>query len=83
MTAAVTVYINGAMHHVRSGLSVASALLEKNCGPVLRHTEVKGAPRGVFCNMGVCFDCLVTIDGRGNVRACMTTVADGMRITTS
>lgn len=83
MTAAVTVYINGASHQVRPGLSVAAALLAENCGPPFRHSEIRGAPRGVFCNMGVCFDCLVTIDGRSNVRACMTTVADGMRIGTS
>jgi predicted molibdopterin-dependent oxidoreductase YjgC len=30
--------------------------------------------------MGVCFDCLVVVDGRPNVRACMTWVADGMRV---
>lgn len=39
-----------------------------------------GAARGVYCGMGVCFDCLVVVDGVPNTRACMTLVADGMRI---
>jgi len=43
-------------------------------------TNVRGEPRGVFCGMGVCYDCLVRIDGRASQRACMTKVAEGMRI---
>jgi predicted molibdopterin-dependent oxidoreductase YjgC len=43
---------------------------------------VTGAPRGPFCLMGVCFECLVEIDGRSNCCACMTQVAPGMRIVT-
>src|SRR5258708_15241035 len=39
-----------------------------------------GAPRGPFCGMGVCFDCLVTVDGRPNQRACLTKVASGMDV---
>lgn len=44
-----------------------------------RDTEKK-ATRGLFCGMGVCQDCLVTIDGRPNQRACMTPVRDGMAV---
>lgn len=36
-----------------------------------RSTRVYGRPRGVFCGIGVCFDCLITVDGRPNVRACL------------
>lgn len=43
-----------------------------------RTTRVEGRPRGLFCGIGVCFDCLVTVDGRPNQRACLTTVRDGM-----
>ena len=46
----------------------------------LRATAVTGEPRGVFCGMGVCFDCLVVIDGESSRRACMTFVAEGMRV---
>ncbi|PWS36477.1 FAD-dependent oxidoreductase [Falsiroseomonas bella] len=42
-----------------------------------RHTA-SGAPRGLWCGMGACFDCLVTIDGRANQRACLAKVAPGM-----
>ena len=40
-----------------------------------------GAPRGLHCGMGACFDCVVTVDGRIGQRACMTKVADGMVVT--
>lgn len=46
----------------------------------LRTTERRGQPRGLFCNMGICFDCLVQVDGRPNRRACQTVVADGMNV---
>jgi len=41
---------------------------------------VSGAPRAPYCMMGVCFDCLVTIDGVGNRQACLVRVTDGMAI---
>ena len=41
-----------------------------------------GAPRGLYCGMGLCHECLVTVDGVPNVRACMTPVRPGMRIDT-
>jgi predicted molibdopterin-dependent oxidoreductase YjgC len=34
----------------------------------------------MFCGIGVCFDCIVTIDGIANQRACITQLRDGMRI---
>jgi sarcosine oxidase subunit alpha len=46
----------------------------------LRLSEKYGAPRGLFCGMGVCQECRVTVDGVPNVRACMTLVAPGMRV---
>src|SRR5262245_9856501 len=39
-----------------------------------------GAPRGPFCGMGVCFDCLVTVNGRPGQRACLTKVEEGMDV---
>ncbi|GLZ79215.1 proline dehydrogenase [Actinorhabdospora filicis] len=42
-----------------------------------RTTRVEGSPRGLFCGIGVCFDCLVTINGRPNLRACLITVREG------
>ena len=63
------------------GETVAAALLASG-RQVLRRTARRGDPRGVFCGMGVCFDCLVQIDGRSNRQACLTTVADGMQVET-
>jgi predicted molibdopterin-dependent oxidoreductase YjgC len=46
----------------------------------LRKTARTQEPRGFFCGMGVCFDCLVTVDGRPGVRACMESAKPGMTI---
>jgi predicted molibdopterin-dependent oxidoreductase YjgC len=42
----------------------------------------RSSPRGVFCGMGICYDCVMTVDGVPNTRACMTPVRDGMRVET-
>ncbi len=63
----------------RPGDTVAAALLAGNHWQ-FRTTPVSGAPRGPFCMMGVCFECLVEIDGVANQQACMTEVRDGMTI---
>ena len=47
-----------------------------------RSTRRQGAPRGIFCGIGVCFDCLVTVDGRPNERACLVPAVDGLRVST-
>lgn len=64
-----------------AGQTVAAALLAAG-QRAFRITPQAHAPRGVFCGMGVCFDCLVTVDGKSNVRACITPVEAGMRIET-
>ena len=61
------------------GESVAAALLAAG-QRTLRLTAVGAAPRGVFCGMGVCFDCLVVIDGEPSRRACVTFVTEGMKV---
>jgi len=61
-----------------AGETVAAVLFAE--GEVETRTTVGGAPRGVFCGMGVCFDCLVVVDGVPNTRACMTWVRDGMEV---
>jgi sarcosine oxidase subunit alpha len=43
---------------------------------------VTGAPRAPYCLMGVCFDCLVTVDGVGSRQGCLVPVRDGMAIET-
>ncbi len=62
------------------GANLAAALLA--CGiEVFRSTPVSGAPRGPFCMMGACFDCLVEIDGVTR-QACMIEVKNGLDIKT-
>ncbi len=76
---AVTLLLAGRTVSVPADISVAAALLA-NGMEACRTTPVRGAARGPYCHMGVCFDCLVTIDGVPNRQACMTTVAEGMRV---
>ena len=78
---AVAITIDGVPFTARDGDSVAAALLAAGRN-ACRTTPVAGAARGPYCMMGVCFDCLVEIDGRPNVQGCMTRVAPGMCIVT-
>lgn len=64
----------------RPGDSVAAALVREGT-LTLRHSR-SGEPRGLFCGIGVCNDCLVTIDGRPNVRACVAPAEAGARVET-
>jgi predicted molibdopterin-dependent oxidoreductase YjgC len=59
-----------------AGQSVGAALIAAGhrSWRTTRHTK---APRGVFCGIGICFDCLVVVNGRPNQRACLTEVRDG------
>ena len=75
----VSITVDGRPVAAREGDSVAAALLAAG-SVACRTTAVTGAPRGPYCMMGVCFDCLVTVDGTANVQGCMTRVRDGMRI---
>ena len=77
----LTVHVDGEAVSAFAGESVAAVLLALG-RQTFRHTDKHRAPRGLFCGMGVCFDCLVTIDGTENVRACMTPVQEGMVIET-
>lgn len=75
MTAMVTLRINGASIKAEAGVTVASVLYQQQTA--LRVSPRLRAPRGLYCGMGVCFECAVTIDGQTQ-RACITQVRDGM-----
>ena len=75
----VTVTVDGVAVDAREGDTVAAALLAAGI-VAFRTTAIGGAPRGPYCLMGVCYECLVEIDGAPNRQACMTRVAPGMRI---
>lgn len=65
----------------RPGQSIGAALVAHG---ILswRTTRVQGRPRGLFCGIGVCFDCLVTVDGRPDQRACLVLAGPGMGVRT-
>ena len=75
----VTLTFEGQPVTARAGDSVAAAMLAAG-HLAARTTPVSGAPRGPFCLMGACFECLVEIDGEPNRQACMTPVAEGMQV---
>ena len=69
----------GSRVRARAGDTVAMALWAAGVA-ALRASSALGAPRGVFCNMGICYECLVRVDG-ASVRACTTVVRAGMVVT--
>jgi len=77
----VAIVIDGEPYTARAGDTVAAALLASG-RTALRTTAVRGVARGPFCLMGVCFDCLVAIDGQPAQQACAIAVAPGMRVET-
>ncbi|MGF1611821.1 MAG: (2Fe-2S)-binding protein [Kiloniellales bacterium] len=75
----VAITVNGDLLAVPAGMSLGAGLLLHGIR-VLRHSPHDQAPRGLFCGMGVCFECLVTVDGRPGQQACRLRVRDGMTI---
>lgn len=64
------------------GQTVGAALLAAGIRS-WRVTRSGGRPRGLFCGIGVCFDCLVDVNGDRAVRACLVPVRDGDEVRTS
>jgi len=75
----VRIIFEGKKLDVEKGLMVASALMVSG-NTNFRSSVVSGQPRGPFCMMGVCFECLIEIDGIPNQRACMIPVREAMKI---
>ena len=75
---AVTLTLDGRPVTGYEGESIATVLYAE--GHVATRSTRSGAPRGVYCGMGVCFDCLVVVDGIPNTRACVTWVCEGMEV---
>lgn len=77
----IVVQVNGQPTTAFTGETIATVLLAEGIR-AFRHTLKTGRPRGIFCGMGICYDCVVTVDGVPNVRACVTYVEEGMVIET-
>lgn len=61
------------------GESIAATLLANGIRK-LRVQEESGNPRGIYCNIGHCMECRVSVDGFSGIRACMTPVKEGITI---
>lgn len=75
----VTIYFEGKPVSAYEGEPIAVALA--NAGiKALHTTEKTKEPRGAYCMMGRCCDCMMIVDGKPNVRTCVTPVKDGMHV---
>lgn len=82
MTArAIAFTVDGEPYAAAEGQTLAAALLA--AGRAELRTSPSGAPRGLYCGIGICHECRVEVVGRGVVRSCLTPAADGMEILTS
>jgi hypothetical protein len=73
--------VDGRPLPVEPGQTIA-AVLHTGGMPAWRRTRVGDAPRGLFCGIGVCFDCLVMVNGRRSVRACLVEAQPGDAVST-
>jgi predicted molibdopterin-dependent oxidoreductase YjgC len=77
----IRIYVDGKEMEAYEGDMIASALLS-NGKKVFRLTKKEKKPRGVFCAIGRCTDCIMIVDGTPNIRTCITPVKEGMKIDT-
>jgi predicted molibdopterin-dependent oxidoreductase YjgC len=76
-----TFRFDGRELEARDGWTVGAALLAAGVRS-WRTTRNEGRPRGLFCGIGVCFDCLITVNGQPSVRACLVPVQPGDVVST-
>jgi len=71
--------LNGQSFRCPTGCTVAAALFLLG-RRTMRLSARDGTARSLFCGMGICYDCVMRIDGQSNVRACQTVVQPGMKV---
>lgn len=76
----VTIKVDGKEIAAVEGEPIAAALLAAGIRK-FRETAKDKKPRGIFCGIGRCTDCIMTVDGIPNVRTCVTPVREGMEVT--
>lgn len=77
----VSIWVDGQEIEAIEGEPIAAALLAAGIR-ILHYTPKYNHPRGIYCAIGRCTDCIMTVDGNPNVRTCVTPVEEGMRIET-
>ena len=75
----ITISFEGTEIQVAPEQTVAAALLSKG-HIILKNSVVSGQPRAAFCMMGVCFECLLVINGQPSQQSCLIQVREGMDI---
>ncbi|MFD2761154.1 (2Fe-2S)-binding protein [Lentibacillus juripiscarius] len=75
----VSFTFNGQTLQGRENESIAAALLANGIRTLRLH-EDSGSPRGIYCNIGHCFECRITVNGKQGVRACLTPLQEGMTV---
>ena len=75
----LTVFVEGQPVAVSEGDSAATAALLAGLSAT-RASAIGGQPRAPYCMMGVCFECLVEIDGKPNCQSCLIIAEDGMQV---
>lgn len=77
MSNSITIQINGEAFYAEPGASLASVI--QTYSSTFRRSPKYAEPRGLYCGMGVCFECMVVVDGKP-MRACITPVSEGMTV---
>jgi len=77
----LTFYYNGQPLQAKEGDTIAAALMDNGIR-VFRKTAKRGKPRGLFCAIGQCTDCVMVVEGQPNVRTCVTLVKENMHVET-
>ena len=77
----VTIYFDGKPVEALEGEPIAAALINADIRS-FRTTAKRHEPRGIFCAIGRCTDCMMIVDGVPNTRTCVTPVRDGMQVRT-
>jgi predicted molibdopterin-dependent oxidoreductase YjgC len=77
----ITLKVDGEPVMAFEGETIAAALIASG-RQVFHYTSKRKEPRGVFCALGRCTDCVMVVDGQPNVRTCVTLARDGMAIRT-
>lgn len=77
----VKITVDGRELIVYEGEMLAAALIANNI-KVFRYTRHQQEPRGIYCGIGRCTDCVMTVDGIPNVRTCITPIKAGMVVKT-
>jgi len=77
----VKIWVDGKEIAARKGEPIAAAIAA-NGTKIHRYTTKREEPRGVFCGIGQCTDCVMVVNGVPNVRTCITPVTEGMTVET-